>query len=39
MAACGGAPMCQVDDKEYVENLTREKIDEVLERLSVVSSQ
>jgi NADH-quinone oxidoreductase subunit E len=26
MAACGGAPMCQVDDEAYHENLTEEKI-------------
>ena len=26
MAACGGAPMCQVDDQAYHENLTEEKI-------------
>src|SRR3990167_5641447 len=35
MAACGGAPMCQIDDREYVENLTVEKVDEILEKLSV----
>ncbi len=33
MAACGGAPMCQVDDKDYIENLTFKKIDELLEKL------
>lgn len=26
MAACGGAPMCQVDDQHYHENLTEEKM-------------
>lgn len=26
MAACGGAPMCQIDDQEYHENLTEEKM-------------
>lgn len=26
MAACVGAPMCQIDDKEYHENLTEEKM-------------
>lgn len=36
LAACGGAPMCQIDDKEYVVNLTCEKIDELLEKLSVI---
>ena len=26
LAACAGAPMCQVDDEAYHENLTREKV-------------
>ena len=26
MAACGGAPMCQINDKNYHENLTPEKM-------------
>lgn len=34
MAACCGAPMCQVNDKEYYENLTFEKIDALLKKLS-----
>ena len=34
MAACCGAPMCQVDDQEYIENLTIEKIDHVLNKLT-----
>lgn len=33
MAACGGAPMCQIDDKAYHENLTREKMDKLLNTL------
>lgn len=33
MAACGGAPMCQIDDKDYIENLTPNKIDELLNKL------
>lgn len=32
LAACGGAPMMQVDD-DYHENLTPEKIDQILSRL------
>src|SRR3989338_8862369 len=34
MAACGGAPMCQVDDKEYIENLTPEKMAEIIDELA-----
>lgn len=34
MAACCGAPMCQVDDKHYHENLTPEKIDKLIDQLS-----
>ena len=33
MAACAGAPMCQVNDKEYHENLTVEKMDAILNKL------
>jgi NADH-quinone oxidoreductase subunit E len=33
LASCGTAPMMQVND-EYVENLTREKIDQVIARYS-----
>lgn len=33
MGACGGAPMCQVDDKEYHENLTAEKLVEIVNAL------
>lgn len=33
MAACGGAPMCQVNDKEYHEHLTPEKMDEIIDTL------
>lgn len=32
LAACGGAPMMQVDD-EYFENLTPGRVDEILERM------
>lgn len=34
LAACGGAPMCQVNDREYIEDLTPEKIDALLDKLS-----
>ena len=33
MAACGGAPMCQIDDKEYHEKLTPEKILAIIDKL------
>ena len=33
LAACGGAPVLQVDDKQYYENLTPEKVDELLTRI------
>jgi NADH-quinone oxidoreductase subunit E len=33
LAACGGAPMCQVDDKIYYENLTPEKFSALLDQL------
>jgi len=33
LAACGGAPVMQVDDRDYYENLTLEKVDEILEHL------
>ena len=33
MAACAGAPMCQVNDKEYIENLTPDKMDALIEKL------
>ena len=32
LASCGTAPMMQVD-KEYFENLTQERVDEILARL------
>lgn len=32
LAACGGAPMMQVDD-EYFENLTPQRVDEILDEL------
>lgn len=34
MAACGGAPMCQIDDREYHENLTPEKITALIDELA-----
>jgi NADH-quinone oxidoreductase subunit E len=34
MAACGGAPMCQVDDEKYYENLTEEKMLALLDELA-----
>ena len=33
MAACCGAPMCQIDDKKYHENLTPEKMGKILDDL------
>ena len=33
MAACGGAPMCQIDDHEYHEHLTPEKILAIIDKL------
>ena len=33
MGACVGAPMFQIDDREYYENLTPEKVDEILGKL------
>ena len=33
MAACGGAPMCQINDQEYHENLTPEKILDIINTL------
>ncbi|MBS0350290.1 MAG: NAD(P)H-dependent oxidoreductase subunit E [Proteobacteria bacterium] len=38
MAACGGAPMCQIDDHEYHENLTPEKILSIIDHLSTETS-
>lgn len=34
LAACGGAPMCQINDKHYHENLTPEKMVELLKQLA-----
>lgn len=34
MAACGGAPMCQINDKEYHEHLTPEKILALIDQLA-----
>jgi NADH-quinone oxidoreductase subunit E len=33
MAACASAPMCQIDNKHYHENLTVEKIDKIIDEL------
>lgn len=33
LAACGGAPMCQIDDQEYHENLTPEKMLAIIDKL------
>lgn len=33
MAACGGAPMCQINDKDYHENLTPEKMLALIDKL------
>ncbi len=33
MAACGGAPMCQINDREYYECLTPEKMLAIIDRL------
>ena len=33
LASCGTAPMMQVD-KDYYENLTRERVDEILKELT-----
>lgn len=34
MAACGGAPMCQINDREYHENLTPEKMLALIDQLA-----
>lgn len=34
MAACGGAPMCQINDQEYHENLTPEKMLTLIDQLA-----
>lgn len=34
LAACGGAPMCQINDKVYYENLTTEKILSLIDGLA-----
>jgi len=34
LAACGQGPVCQIDNKDYVGNLTPEKIDELLAKLT-----
>ena len=37
MAACGGAPMCQIDDREYYENLTPDKMITIIDKLKYES--
>src|SRR5258708_1966178 len=39
MAACGGAPMCQINDREYYENLTPEKMLMLINRLAQETSE
>lgn len=34
LAACGGAPMCQIDDKTYHERLTPEKLETLINELA-----
>ncbi|MDF1797051.1 MAG: NAD(P)H-dependent oxidoreductase subunit E [Coxiellaceae bacterium] len=34
LAACANAPVCQVDNKNYVEDLTVEKMDALIDKLS-----
>lgn len=34
LAACGGAPVCQINDKDYIENLTPKKITDIVNLLS-----
>lgn len=34
LAACAGAPMCQIDDKDYHENLTPEKMEKLIDELA-----
>jgi NADH-quinone oxidoreductase subunit E len=33
LAACVNAPVCQVDDAEYVENLTTDKVDSMIDTM------
>lgn len=33
LAACSKAPVCQIDNEQYVENLTPEKVDEMIDAL------
>ncbi len=35
LAACVGAPMCQVNDKKYHENLTPEKMGDIIDQLEL----
>ncbi len=39
MAACGGAPMCQIDDREYHENLTPEKMVALIDQLAAIPAE
>ncbi|HVV68716.1 MAG TPA: NADH-quinone oxidoreductase subunit NuoE [Gammaproteobacteria bacterium] len=38
LAACTGAPMLQIDDREYHENLTLERVDAILEEIRGLES-
>lgn len=38
LAACGGAPMCQVNDRDYHENLTVEKVNQLIDQLEAEAS-
>lgn len=33
LASCASAPVCQVDDADYVENLNPEKVDQLIDKL------
>jgi NADH-quinone oxidoreductase subunit E len=35
LAACGNAPVMQINDRDYIENLTPEKVDIILDELQV----
>jgi NADH-quinone oxidoreductase subunit E len=35
LAACGNAPVMQINDRDYIENITPEKVDVILDELQV----
>ncbi len=39
LAACGGAPMCQINDQHFYENLTPKKIQTIIDQLDQQNSQ